>query len=275
MTAGIFVNPDKSAALTLLKELRRWFAAKGIRVEDSRSRPIQEWIKNCAFVVCLGGDGTLLSLARQMHETSAPVLGVHLGNLGFLTEVKKHEVFSELENFLSGKSEIEERLMIRCSAVSKGRRTPRDFLALNDVVIGREGLTRLLKLRVQVGGEVLTNFSGDGVIVATPTGSTAYSLSAGGAVVHPTLQVMMITPICPHASSLRPIVVSSNEKIRIALENHGSGAKALLTADGQDTLEIDASYTVEVTRSKLPLRLIKSSKRGYYETLRENFKFPS
>jgi NAD+ kinase len=275
LTAGICANPAKPGALALMKELSRWFEAKGITVRQSSANAVHKWIRECDIAVCLGGDGTLLALARQMRDTSVPVLGVNLGSLGFITEVKKDEVFSELENFLAGKSEIEERLMIRCTAVSEAHKVRRDFLALNDVVISREGLTRLVRLRVQVSGEDLTNFSGDGVIVATPTGSTAYSLSAGGAVVHPTLDVMMITPICPHASSLRPIVVSHEEKIRVTIEDPGSGTKALLTADGQDNLEIDATYTVEVTRSRMPLRLIKSSRRGYFETLRENFKFPS
>jgi len=272
---GIVVNRGKLEALKLLKELHRWSETHGISVFDSVDEPSLEWIPKCSLIVCLGGDGTLLAVARRMTKQSVPILGVNLGNLGFLTEIKQKEVFEELDNFFSGRSEIEERLLLSCLAESSARKIRKRFTALNDVVISREGLARLLRLKVQVSGEELTSFSGDGVIVATPTGSTAYSLSAGGAVVHPILSVMMITPICPHASSLRPMVVASHEKIRINLQNAGQGIKALLSADGQENLEIDTTFSVEVTRSDVPLRLVKSSRRGYFEALRENFKFPS
>ncbi|HXV28261.1 MAG TPA: NAD(+)/NADH kinase, partial [bacterium] len=170
---------------------------------------------------------------------------------------------------------IEERLMLSCLAKSQKAKKSRRFTALNDMVVSREGLTRLLRVEVQVSGEQLTSFSGDGVIVATPTGSTAYSLSAGGAVVHPRLEAVIITPVCPHASALRSMVVRGDEKITVKIKTNREGEKALLTADGQENLEIDDSYTVEITRSNTTLKLIKSSKRSYFATLRENFKFPS
>ena len=141
-------------------------------------------------------------------------------------------------------------------------------------MISREGLSRILHLEIHVSGEKLTSFSGDGVIIASPTGSTAYSLSAGGAVVHPKLEALIITPICPHASALRPIVVSASEKILVKMHASRGMGKALVTADGQENLEIDDSYTIEVMRSNVPLKLVKSSRRSYFATLRKNFKFP-
>ena len=164
--------------------------------------------------------------------------------------------------------------MLSCTAWSEKAKEERRFMALNDIVVSREGLSRILKMEVNAGGEKLTSFAGDGLIVATPTGSTAYSFSAGGAVVHPKLEALIITPICPHASALRSMVLSDDERISIRLQNTLGHGRALLTADGQENLEIDDSYSIEITRSGTRLRLVKSSRRSYFSTLRENFKFP-
>ncbi len=275
MKIGIVVNQKKQGASELLAKLNLWLSKRDTQVFDTTRHPLEEVLQDASLVICLGGDGTLLSVADHMKEYSIPVLGVNLGSLGFLTEVKEGEIFEELNAFFSGSSAIEERLMLSCLARSQKTKKTRRFIALNDIVVSREGLTRLLRVEVQVSGEKLTSFSGDGVIVATPTGSTAYSLSAGGAVVHPKLEAIIITPICPHASALRSMVVRADEKISIRIQTNREGEKALLTADGQENLEIDDSYTVEMTRFNTPLKLIKSSKRSYFATLRENFKFPS
>lgn len=273
---GIVVNTQKKGAGELMKKLREWLSKRDVEVADTTAQPVDEVLRDSGLVICLGGDGTMLSVAGRMKEKSIPILGVNLGALGFLTEVKQDEVFEELNTYFLGQSEILERLMLSCSVRSEKLKKDRRFLALNDIVLNREGLSRLLRLEVKVAGEELTSFSGDGVIIATPTGSTAYSLSAGGAIVHPRLQALIVTPICPHASSLRPIVVDGSEKISVRIQAADDApAKALLTADGQENLEIDDSYSVEVTRSNTPLRLVKSSKRSYFATLRENFKFPS
>ena len=272
---GIIVNQNKPGAKDLLPKLCDWLAKRENEVMDTTSHAIDEVLKDAALVICLGGDGTLLSVASHMKESSIPVLGVNLGALGFLTEVKQEEVFEELGAFFMGSSVIEERLMLSCTAFSAKAKKERRLMALNDIVISREGLSRILRVEVQVSKEKLTNFAGDGVIVATPTGSTAYSLSAGGAIVHPKLEAIIITPICPHASSLRPMVVAASEKISVRIQNISASSKALLTADGQENLEIDDSYTIEITRAATPLRLVKSSRRGYFASLRENFKFPS
>ena len=137
-----------------------------------------------------------------------------------------------------------------------------------------EGLARILQLDVSISGEKFTSFRGDGVVIASPTGSTAYSLSAGGAVVHPKIEAILITPICPHALNLRALVIGPDEKITIRIRTENPNEKALLTADGQEKIEIDDSYSVEITRFHMPLSLVKSTKRSYLQTLRENFKFP-
>ncbi|MSR78285.1 MAG: NAD(+)/NADH kinase [Candidatus Omnitrophica bacterium] len=272
---GIIVNARKPSAAELLPKLRTWLEKRNVPVLDSLTTEREQVIRQSSMIICLGGDGTLLSVASQMRENSVPILGVNLGELGFLTEVKQEEVFEELEAYLEGRYQIEERLMLSCHAKSS-RKSAKEahYVSLNDMVISREGLSRLVYIEVRVNGEKLTSFSGDGVILATPTGSTAYSLSAGGSVVHPKLEAMIITPICPHASALRSIVVSADEKISVKIQTKGESRKALLTADGQENLEIDDSYTVTITRCPSHVKLIKSSKRSYFATLSEIFKFP-
>ena len=275
-SVGIFVNSRKPSAAELLPKIRKWLEQRKIPVADSLTTRREDIIKKSSMVICLGGDGTLLSVAALMKERSIPILGVNLGELGFLTEVKQEEVFEELGAYFSGNYQIEERLMLLCHAKSSKKSVKEShYVALNDMVISREGLSRLVYIEVQVNGEKLTSFAGDGVILATPTGSTAYSLSAGGSVVHPKLEAMIITPICPHASALRSIVVSANEKISVRIQTKGESRKALLTADGQENLEIDDSYTINITRCSSRIKLIKSSKRSYFATLREIFKFPA
>lgn len=271
---GIVVNQDKAGAVKLLGELHTWFDQRGIKAVDSAQHAVEAWPEDIELVICLGGDGTLLRTIGLLKDRAAPVLGVNLGSLGFLTEIKQNEIFEELERFIAGKSEIEERLKLKCTISSQEKQSTQQHVALNDVVISREGLTRMLRLAVNVNDERLTGFAGDGVIIATPTGSTAYSLSAGGAVVYPTLEALLVTPICPHASSLRPLVVSSHEKINVNMIPGIKGARAAVTIDGQIDVEIDDTFTVQITRDEKPVKLVKSSQRGYFETLRENFRFP-
>lgn len=272
---GIAVNQQKRGAVELLSRLRDWLAKRDVQVEDTTCHTIDEVLKGAGLVICLGGDGTLLRVAGYMREKSVPLLGVNLGSLGFLTEVKEDEIFEELQAYFLNQAEIEKRIMLSCSLRSQKLKNERRMVALNDIVISREGLTRLLHLEVQVGGEMLTRFAGDGVILATPTGSTAYSLSAGGAIVHPKLEAILVTPICPHSSALRSMVLGGDEKIQVRIRPKRENEKALLTADGQENLEIDDSFTVEIMRSNTYLHLVKSSKRTYLGTLRENFKFPA
>jgi len=226
---GIVVNSKKPHALKWLRELRTWLSKRAVEVRDTVESSLEEVLKEASLLVCLGGDGTILRLANHMRERSIPVLAVNVGSLGFLTDVRTEEMFDELQTYFLEKSEIEERLMLACSARSEKHRTERRFQALNDIVVSREGLTRLLRVSVEVSGEILTKFSADGVIVSTPTGSTAYSLSAGGAIVHPQLAAILITPICPHALALRSLVVRADERVTIGIECDRDGERALLT----------------------------------------------
>lgn len=272
---GIIVNPKKPDATKWLTELKSWLSKRGAEAQDSLKSSLEEVIHEADLLVSLGGDGTILRLANYLKERPIPVLAVNIGSLGFLTEVKAEEMFDELQTYFLGELRIEERLMLSCAVRHEKTRKERRFQALNDIVVSREGLTRLLKVRVEMSGETLMNFAGDGVIVATPTGSTAYSLSAGGAIVHPKLEAIIVTPICPHALALRSIVIRADEKISIQVVCDREGEKALLTADGQENVEVDENTSIEITRSSVPFQLVKSSRRSYVDTLRENFKFPS
>lgn len=271
---AIVINPNKPGASKLSKKIRGWLKKRRISVRDNSADTIKELADWATLMICLGGDGTILSVARQVRSSSIPILGVNLGHLGFLTEFKDDEVFDALESFLKGKYEFEQRIILSCRAENLKTRRHMDLVALNDMVISREGLTKLLDVDVFISGEKLTAFRGDGLIIATPTGSTAYSLSAGGAIVHPHLDALIITPICPHASSLRPLVVRSDVSLTVKIRTIREGEKALLTADGQESFEIDDSYNVQITRARHTVKLLKNKKRSYVATLRENFRFP-
>ncbi|HNX69058.1 MAG TPA: NAD(+)/NADH kinase [Candidatus Omnitrophota bacterium] len=273
-TVGVVVNQKKQGAPELCVKLREWLGKRDMTVLDSSGTALDEIVRQADLIISLGGDGTLLSIVSQMRNRSVPVLGVNLGSLGFLTEVKQAEVFEELNAYFQ-QPQIDNRVMLSCDAWSKANKVERRFLALNDIVISREGLARILRLDISISGEKFVSFRGDGVIISTPTGSTAYALSAGGAVVHPQVEALMITPICPHALTLRPFVIAAGEKITVRVRIDNPGDKALLTADGQEKIEIDDSYTVEVGRANAPFQLVKSSKRSYLETLRENFMLPA
>lgn len=272
-SVALFVNKQKIGAPALGNKIRSLLEKKKIKVMSSLEFDTAACLKNADLAVSLGGDGTILALAREMKTRSVPVLGVNFGRLGFLTEVRPAEVMKELEACLSGHLEIEERMMLECHVQSKKKQINRRLVSLNDMVISREGVSRLVAIDILISGHKLAAFRGDGVILATPTGSTAYSLSAGGAVVHPRVDSIMITPICPHASSMHPTIIPANESVTIAIHRERRDARAILTADGQEIIEVDDSFSIKVTRFALPFRLIKSSKRNYYETLNRHLHF--
>ena len=259
---------------TCRQALVEWLSKRNVEILDNKKTELEVLIQEADLVICLGGDGTILRIAGKMIHRVIPVLGVNLGSLGFLTEVKAEEVFDELKAIFGGQYEIENRLMLSCVAKSEKAGGARRFQALNDVVINREGLTRYMMVDLRINSEPVTRFFGDGIIIATPTGSTAYSLSAGGPIIHPSLSNMIITPICPHAPAMRPIVVSADKKIEIRITCDAEKEKALLTADGQENLEIDNRSIVEIGTAVNQFPLIKSSKRSYFRTLREKFKIP-
>ena len=232
--------------------------------------PHESWAGVDAVVV-LGGDGALLHAARQAAPLGIPVLGVNVGRLGFLADVEASELPSMLRRFVEGEFSVEERMMASARLLRGGEEVGR-FLALNDVVVARSTFSRIARLEARAGEAVIGSFPADGLIVATPTGSTAYSLSAGGPIVHPLLDCFVITPICPHSLAARPVVVGPHESIAISV--HGPADDLVMTVDGQQSHVMRPTDVVLVQRATHRARLVRLSGRSPYALLRERLSHP-
>jgi NAD+ kinase len=221
-------------------------------------------------MVVLGGDGTLLAASHWL-DGDAPVLGVNFGSLGFLTEITLAELYPALEGVLRGDYRSEERRMLRAWVDRQGRREAQGD-ALNDVVVTKADLSRIIDLEVAVDGLFVSAFRADGLIVSSPTGSTAYNLAAGGPIVHPSLDAIVLTPICPHMLTNRPLVIGDQATVEVRLRAMRQG-EVHLTLDGQRGLPLEAHDVVVVSRSPRTLRLVKAPGRDYYEVLRTKLKW--
>jgi NAD+ kinase len=225
------------------------------------------------MVLVLGGDGTLLGMADRIGEAGSriPILGVNFGSLGFLTEVTLPELYPSLEAAIGGRARLEERMMLRAATIRPGQPSALN-VALNDVVITKGARSRMIDLSVHVGDEFVTRVKADGLIVASPTGSTAYNLAAAGPILAPSVDALILTPIAPHTLTNRPIVIPATAPVRVQpiLEDR---AEVFVTFDGQEAFQLQADDQIEVTRSDTPLRLIKPSTRSYFEVLRTKLKW--
>ena len=226
------------------------------------------------LVVVLGGDGTLLGTAGRIAKTQSdiPILGVNFGSLGFLTEVTLPEIFTSLASAVDGTADTEERMMLDVAVDTGGRRVA-DRIVLNDVVVTQGALSRIIELSVLVDGESMMRVKADGLIIASPTGTTAYNLSAGGPIVHPRVDGLTITPIAPHTLTNRPVVVPGTSEIRIQPLIHDEHSEVFATFDGQSLEPLRGDSVVSVRRSDKRLRLIRASSRGYFQVLREKLKW--
>jgi NAD+ kinase len=226
------------------------------------------------MVVVLGGDGTLLGTAGRIAKADSdiPILGVNFGSLGFLTEVTLPEIFTSLESAVNGTAQIEERMMLHVTVEAGGRRLA-DRIVLNDVVVTQGALSRIIELSVSVDGESMMRVKADGLIIASPTGTTAYNLSAGGPIVHPQVDGLTITPIAPHTLTNRPVVVPGSSDIRIRPLMHEDQSEVFATFDGQLLIPLKSDHIVTVRRAEKRLRLIRASSRGYFQVLREKLKW--
>jgi NAD+ kinase len=226
------------------------------------------------LVLVLGGDGTLLGMAGRIGQAGVdiPILGVNFGSLGFLTEVTLPEMYSSLEAACSGTAEVEARMMLRVR-VSRDAEIVADRVVLNDVVVTQGALSRVIDVSLSVDGEFMMRVRADGVIVASPTGSTAYNLSSGGPILHPRVDGLSITPIAPHTLSNRPVVLPGSSDIRIQPFTHDEHDEVFATFDGQSLLPLTGSHVVSVQRADRRLRLIRASSRGYFQLLREKLRW--
>lgn len=218
------------------------------------------------YVLALGGDGTLLQAAREMFERRIPLLGINLGTLGFLTSAEKSEVPQCLDGLFNDSYTIDERMMLR-GIVYHGKQVIMENVALNDIIINRAGFSRLVELKIYVNNELLNIYGADGVIISTPTGSTGYNLSAGGPIVFPQTDVMIITPICPHSLQARSIVVSGNDRIMIAIGRRRKTQKeeAMVTFDGRIAEELETSDRIEVYKAQETTQLIRLKGKRFYQ----------
>lgn len=275
MKIGIIGKKGIKETYELVGELSRRLKEKGAEVWVEKELGIKEkGIKTAPekripalvdVILVFGGDGTFLGVARLACKHGTPILGINLGGLGFLTEITVDEIAPMMERILAGEYEIEDRRMLLTS-IKRGRRHIGKYEVLNDVVINKQAMARIIDLAIYIDGSHVTTYKADGIILSTPTGSTAYSLSAGGPIVHPTLPVTIITPICPHTLTNRPLVVSSGMRVEIAITTREPDT--YLTLDGQIGIKLETGDVVEVVASDTTVKLIKSPYRDFFTILK-------
>ncbi len=285
---GIVAKPDLGDCADLLDRLASWLQSRGVvAIFDEQSAalaggdrdrhphmPADALPTAIDLIVLLGGDGTLLATADRvaMAGVSKPILGVNFGSLGFLTEVRLAELYDTLESVLAGTALIDERMMLRAEILFDGK-SVQDVCVLNDVVITRGALSRMTDLSVSVNDQFVARFKADGLIVASPTGSTAYNLSAGGPIVHPGVDALVLTPIAPHTLTNRPVVIPAGSTLVIHPLQNSDKQDVFVTFDGQIGHPLPADHHVRVSRAAHPLRLVRPTNRSYFEVLREKLKW--
>ena len=283
-TIGILVRNDVGEAGPAVRELVTWLDRRGVRacLDERMASMVDGLPSTCTAstpreiadmsdaLVVLGGDGTLLA-ASHLLDRPIPVLGVNFGHLGFLTEITLPELYPTLEGVLDGTYRYEERRMLR-AVVHSPQQEDSTGDVLNDIVVTKAALSRIIELDVSVDGVFVSAFRADGLIVSSPTGSTAYNLAAGGPILHPALPAVVLTPICPHMLTNRPLVVSDDAKIEVHLRAGWEG-EVHITFDGQRGFSLRRDDVVEVTRSPRTIRLVKPPNREFYEVLRTKLKW--
>ena len=280
-TIGIFSRPRRPAIAEIVPPLLEWLKDRGVAANydeetacclEATERPMTrpEIIAKSDLLLVLGGDGTILAAAREAAPSGVPVLPINLGGLGFLTNFTLEELYPGLQDALAGRAAISERVMLLVERVHGGGVLTQQRV-LNDAVLHKGTLARMIELELYIDDGFVCRYRADGLIVATPTGSTAYSMSAGGPIVHPAVQSIQITPICPHTLSDRPVVVSDGSKIELRL---AAGSESVfLTMDGQIGVPMQEGDRVRITRAAERLKLIHPLNKSYFEILRNKLKW--
>ena len=274
-TFYIIANTDKEESLRLSYEISDYLTSRGkhcvVRSQEQEGEAVhsQLFTEEVEGILGLGGDGTLLRAARELADRRIPFLGINMGHLGYLAEIEEQNVQTALERLIEDEYTIEERMMLSGSVYTKGACTEQD-VALNDIVLNRFGNLRVVDYEVYVNDQYLNSFTADGIIVSTPTGSTGYSLSAGGPIISPTASMLMLTPICPHTLNSRSIVFSSDDRIRIRIGEGRRGGmdEACVTFDGDTCVQMKTGDYVEIQKSTEVTRIMKINQVSFLEVLR-------
>jgi NAD+ kinase len=265
MTSVLIVgNKDKEAVLQAVERIEPWLAQRAqVRVEldPAPDTPLD----GVDFALVLGGDGTVLRAARLLGPRGIPLLGVNVGRFGFLTETTAAEFEAVLTDVLDGRARAEPRMMLHCALLRDARREL-DTVALNDVVVSRTALSRTVTIELHVDGEPVTTYRADGLIIATPVGSTAHSLASGGPIVHPDMDAITVTPICPHTLSNRPLVLPAEVELAVTVTRYAE--PPALTVDGQESRVLRDTDRVEVRRAGAPALLLRTGRHTFFDTLR-------
>lgn len=275
MIIGIIAKNNIEEPFEITKKLSNWLKKRGVdvyvekelgkKIRHPNSIDRREIPKLVDVILVFGGDGTFLGVAREACKYGTPILGINLGGLGFLTEVTIDELYPMMERIIDGDYEVEDRQML-ITSIRRGKKNIGTYEVLNDVVINKGALARIIDLAIYIEDSHVTTYKADGIILATPTGSTAYSLSAGGPIVHPGIPVTIITPICPHTLTNRPLVVSSNMKVEIKVTTQEPDT--YLTLDGQIGVRLKTGDLIEVKRTDTSVKLIKSPFRDFFSILK-------
>ncbi|MCK9372886.1 MAG: NAD(+)/NADH kinase [Sulfuricurvum sp.] len=269
---GIILRPSTPELKEMFFDTKRVFESRGIEVIidnisgamiDVMGQPFESLCKNSDILVTIGGDGTLISAVRRSYDYQIPVMGIHAGKLGFLADFDCNELEAFVDKLIAGEYRIDERAMIQATIITK--EGEERVVAFNDIVLTRPSISKMIRLETYVDGRSFNTYYGDGVVISTPTGSTAYNLSAGGPVLFPMTKVFALTPICPHSLTQRPVVLPGHFEIEIKTPD----ASALVIIDGQDLVEISDSDTVHIRLASGAARLIHRKEFNYFEVLKE------
>jgi NAD+ kinase len=271
---GIVVKARLPGVEERISKLAAWLRERGVEAVDDQQVARDRLPHEVDLVIALGGDGTLLAMAGRIGQAGRdiPILGVNFGSLGFLTEIRIDELYPSLETVLNGTAQYDERLMLHAEAVRVGQ-PPDRRIVLNDVVFAKTALSRMIELSVSVSGSLVTRVKADGLIIASPTGSTAYNLAAGGPIVHPVVDALVLTPIAPHTLTNRPVIIPASALVEVRPLVEFEGDDVFVTYDGQTGYELRQGDVVQVQRAKQSLRLVKAPGRSYFEVLREKLKW--
>ena len=278
---GLVAKPDAAEAQRVVRQLVEWLAARGVTAVLEKetaglvpAAAVASALKSdlpgqVDALIVLGGDGTLLSMARAVGDLGVPILGVNLGGLGFLTATTLDEMLPALEALLAGGMAVEERMMLG-ARVLRGVQTVGEHVALNDVVITKSAMSRIIDLAISVDGRHATSYRADGLIISTPTGSTAYNLSAGGPILFPTMDAVVLTPIAPHTLSNRPIVLPGAQRVDVTLL---VDQEVMLTMDGQVGVRLRQGDVVQVEKAHARIRLLRFAQKDFFSVLRTKLKW--